>query len=107
MCWGELQEECYITSTVITISRGVNTEKKINWCWNTKISKHRFYIVYTKYEHFNNIRLRELRKPSKMLKFIWGKGQRENPERLKLQKELFGFSKVRFNLNNNKWYVIR
>ena len=37
-----------------------------------------------------------------MLKFIWGKGQRENPERLKLQKELFGFSKVRFDLNNNK-----
>ena len=29
MCWGELQEECYITSTVITISRGVKTEKKI------------------------------------------------------------------------------
>ena len=41
-----------------------------------------------------------------MLKFIWGKGQRENPERLKLQKELFGFSKVRFNRNNNKQYVM-
>jgi hypothetical protein len=29
-----------------------------------------------------------------MLKFIWGKGHQPTPERLKIQKELFGFNKV-------------
>ena len=29
-----------------------------------------------------------------MLKFIWGKGHQPTAERVKLQKELFGFSKV-------------
>ena len=29
-----------------------------------------------------------------MLKFIWGKGHQPTAERIKLQKELFGFSKV-------------
>ena len=31
---------------------------------------------------------------SRMLKFIWGKGHAPNAERLKVQKELFGFQKV-------------
>jgi len=30
-----------------------------------------------------------------MLKFIWGKGSQPTPERLKIQEELFGFTKVR------------
>ena len=30
----------------------------------------------------------------KMLKFIWGKGNQPTAERLKIQQQLFGFSKV-------------
>ena len=33
-------------------------------------------------------------KKKKMLKFIWGKGNQPTAERLKIQQQLFGFSKV-------------
>ena len=36
-----------------------------------------------------------------MLKFIWGKGHQPTAERLKLQKELFGFSKVSIVIYTN------
>ncbi len=43
-------------------------------------------------------------KKAKMLKFIMGKGHQPSAERLKVQKELFGFSRVRkstsFKLQN-------
>ena len=40
-----------------------------------------------------------------MLKFIWGKGHQPTAERVKLQKELFGFSKVSIVLIGGGGYV--
>ena len=39
-------------------------------------------------------------KKAKMLKFIMGKGHQPSAERLKVQKELFGFNRVRISLSN-------
>ena len=45
-------------------------------------------------------------KKAKMLKFIMGKGHQHSAERLKVQKELFKFSRVSFhNFFYVKWFV--
>ena len=45
-------------------------------------------------------------KKAKMLKFIMGKGHQPSAERLKVQKELFGFNRVRISLANLAFFVI-
>jgi hypothetical protein len=52
-----------------------------------------FYAFSDFYAFFQISRLRSTDR-SAMLKFIWGKGHQPTPERLKIQKELFGFNKV-------------
>ena len=40
-----------------------------------------------------NLNKRKMASANNMLKFIWGKGQGPTAERVKIQKQLFGFSR--------------